>query len=218
MWKTLPKKTRRVIVITAVGIAALLLFNVLTPSGETTPEQGGVGGGSSAYVPGQTIQEPREESPSASPSETPESGKVDVTQLDLQPMALDYEALALMSTYYYIADGDIGDSARKDIMSVSSADVVEMFDKHWTTKRALVEEYPRLTVFTDATKVSDAPAGENDVAIAILADVFRSIDGGPIEKMGKVRWTVFFDITEASNGASDTANWTISRLTIRVID
>lgn len=224
MWKNLSKKARLLIIVSGISVGLLIFLASLSSTNTPTEQITAPVGDSQPYVPGGSNALDGNQSSPVSEETTGDTdtdtsrGSVDVNTLDMQVMDLDYEALALMSTYYFIMAGDIGEDARSEIFSVASDEVRKAFTDNWEAKRALATDNPDLSVFVDAIKVSDAPAGENDVAIAILANVYRSYGNEPVEVVGKVRWTVFFDFYQDADSATNTANWTISRVIIRNID
>lgn len=224
MWKNLSKKGRLLVIVSGISIGTLLFFALTSPRSDNTGEETPGRDITAPYVPEQFPANPNDESqpidsePVESESPDAPRGSVDVNTLDVLNMALDYEAMALMSTYYYISAGDIGEESRRELLRVSSPEVADKFNENWAAKRMLADENPQLMVFMDAIDVSDAPAGDSDTAVAILAEIFRSVDGSAVEFVGTVRWTVFFDITPASDSGSEPAKWTISRFIIRNID
>jgi len=140
--------------------------------------------------------------------------RVDVDELDLLPMDLDYEALAIMSAYYDISPGNAGTELRDEVLANASAEVKAVFAEAWESKEELVKTYPEGEMFIEPLDISDVPSSEGDVTIAIMADVYQINMQEPISKIAKVRWKVSFDITSQPDGEPQ---WAISAVSLRTI-
>jgi hypothetical protein len=146
-----------------------------------------------------------------------EEGNVDVQDLDLLSMSLDYEALGLISSYYHISNGDLGDKYRDEVLQISSAEVKKVFGEHWVAKQALVKEYPNVSIFVEPKGFSDVPSVDFDVAVAVVVEIFRSTPEDGVESMGKARWEVNFDVIPASKSEDNAASWLVTEVIVRLV-
>lgn len=154
-----------------------------------------------------TPQEPATAPDAGSQQQAP---SVDLETLDIEPMNLEYEALALVSAYYSL-DGEPADRARFDaVVENASTEVAQAFDDRWDVKQAFATEYPNAVVFIEPRSISDVPTTDGDVAVAILLDVYQSLDGEDAERVATARWKVSFEVFSPQDVAPNTANWRIS--------
>lgn len=143
---------------------------------------------------------------------------VDIEDFDITAMNLTYEALAVVSAYFHISSGDIGDDARAAVVSKADSAVAELFAQQWTRKEELVDSYPAATVFTDVRSISDVPSSDADVTIAVFFDVYESADNDPPTLAGTFRWKIHFTIEGDPTMGSDALDWRISGVSARSIN